>query len=121
VNESSGRSGTSRLVDACEASLARLVEKESAGIDPDVFAEVGEVLFWLYALAEENRKNRWPLFEGLRWARDRMAHGVMLAKPAEWHYGTELGRWVLGRGQLGTTSGHEWLQSSGIPQSKSSN
>jgi hypothetical protein len=26
-----------------------------------------------------------------------------------WHYGTDIGRWILGQGVLGTTSGHEWL------------
>jgi len=82
--------------------------KESAGIDPDTFAELGESLLWLCALAEATGRRKTELLQGLRWARNRIAHGAILTA-VRWHYGTELDRWVLGRGELGTTLGHEWL------------
>jgi hypothetical protein len=48
---------------------------------------------------------------------NRIAHGVVLTA-VEWHYGTDLGRWVLGPGQLGTTSGHEWMPRDAIVTSR---
>jgi hypothetical protein len=98
-----------RLRQACLAAIERYAAKENEGIDPDTFAELGESLFWLCALAEATGRRKTELFQGLRWARNRIAHGALLIAPVEWHYGTDLGRLVLGRGILGTTSGHEWL------------
>jgi hypothetical protein len=43
---------------------------------------------------------------------------VILTAPVRWHYGTELDRWVLGRGELGTTSGHAWLTRDAIVTSR---
>jgi hypothetical protein len=97
-----------RLRQACLAAIERCAAIESEGIDPDTFAELGESLFWLVALAEATGRHKTELLGGLRWARNRIAHGVVLTA-VEWHYGTDLGRWVLGSGELGTSSGHEWL------------
>jgi hypothetical protein len=109
-----GPGRTARLNDACQAAIERVSAKEDAGIDPDIFAEVGEALFWLVALAEANER-RDPLLNGLTWARNRITHGVIVAAPVNWHCGSELGRLVLGKAILGTTSGHEWLDRASVP------
>jgi hypothetical protein len=41
----------------------------------------------------------------------------MPAAPVRWNYGTEVGRWVLGKGALGTASGHLWLPRAAIVNS----
>jgi hypothetical protein len=97
-----------RLRLACLAAIERCDAKESKGIDPETFAELGESLFWLCALAEATGRRKTELLYGLRWARNRIAHGAILTA-VRWHYGTELDRWVLGRGELGDQFGHEWL------------
>jgi len=107
---------TDRVEAACDGALARLVAKESQGVNPDVFTEVGEVLFWLYALASARHRHKDAVFKGLGWARDRIAHGMLVWEaPVQWRYGSELGRWVIGRGQLGVRSAHMWLASDKIP------
>jgi hypothetical protein len=103
-----------RLRLACLAAIERCEAKEREGINPDTFAELGESLFWLLALAEASGRHKTELLRGLGWARDRIAHGVLLTAPVSWHYGTELGKWVLGRGALGTSSGHEWRASDAV-------
>jgi hypothetical protein len=103
-----------RLGNACRAAIDRLEAKEAAGIHPDTFQELGEALFWLIALADERRRKT-PLLHGLRWARNEIAHGFVVDAPVHWQYGAELGRLVLGRAQLGATSGHVWLPRSRIP------
>lgn len=107
-------SGTDRLATACEGAISRLAAQEAAGIDPDTFAELGEALFWLIALADANGRSA-PLLDGLRWARNRIAHGVVVVAPVEWHHGAEAGRLVPGKAVLGTTSGHEWAARSTVP------
>jgi hypothetical protein len=103
--------GIRRLERACESAIERLADKEAVGIDPDVFAEVGEALFWLEALAEARGRHKGTdVVRGLGWARDRVAHGVPVSAPAEWIYGSEVGRLVLGKGQLGVASGHKWME-----------
>jgi hypothetical protein len=111
--ETSGRGRSDRLISACEAAIDRLETREASGISPDVFDELGESLFWLCALAEERGRSS-PLIKGLTWARNRVTHGSLVAAPVDWHYGAELGRLILGRAQLGTTSGHEWMDRSQI-------
>jgi hypothetical protein len=104
-----------RLEQACTAAIERVAANEAAGIDPDIFAELGEALYWLTALAEANGRKTLPLLTGLRWARNRITHGVVVTAPVQWHYGAELGRLALGMAQLGTTSGHEWLPRTQVP------
>ncbi|MGO9177910.1 MAG: hypothetical protein ACLQBX_15340 [Candidatus Limnocylindrales bacterium] len=65
-----------RLREACEAALRRLEAKGAA----EPFAEIGEVLFWLCALSEANGR-RDPLLSGVAWARNRIAHGAIVAAP----------------------------------------
>lgn len=109
-----GQDRATRLEQACAAAIERVAVKEAEGIDPDTFAELGEALYWLIALAKENGRTA-PLLTGLRWARNRITHGAVVAAPVQWHYGAELGRLVLGMAQLGTTSGHEWLPRAEVP------
>jgi hypothetical protein len=110
------RNRWTRLGNACRAAIERVEAKEAAGIDPDTFQELGEALFWLVALAEEHgRKVDAPLLRGLRWARNEIAHGFVVDAPVGWHYGAELGRLVLDKAQLDTTSGHEWLPRAQVP------
>jgi hypothetical protein len=108
-----------RLRLACLAAIKRCAAKEGESLDPDVFAELGESLFWLLALGEATGRDRkTELLQGLGWARDRIAHGVLLTAPVRWHHGTDIGRWILGQGVLGTTSGHEWLTRDAIETSR---
>ena len=104
-----------RLRRACLAAIERCAAKEREGVDPDTFAELGESLFWLVALAEANGRRRAPgLILGLTWARNRIAHGALLTAPVGWRYGSELGKWELGRGALGVRSAHLWLPRTAI-------
>ena len=104
-----------RLHLACLAAIERCAVKEREGVDPDTFAELGESMFWLVALAEVNRKRRTPgLILGLTWARNRIAHGGLLTAPVAWRYGAELGKAVLDRSTFGTSSAHEWLPRTAI-------
>lgn len=104
---------TERLRAGCVAAIERCAAKEAGQDDPDTFAELGESLFWLIALAQANGRlkggHKVPMLAGLGWARDRIAHGVMVTAPVGWQYGSEAGRWTLGKGALGAASGHKWL------------
>jgi hypothetical protein len=82
-----------RLRQACLAAIERCDAKESEDIDPDTFAELGESLFGLCVLAEVTGRHKTELPQGLRWARNRIAHDAILTA-VSWHYGTELDRWV---------------------------
>jgi hypothetical protein len=114
VAQSSNESRSARLLRACDDAIDRLGAKERAGTDPDTFAELGEALFWLFALAEANGRDSQGLLLGIKWARNRIAHGVVMAAPVRWRYGAEPGRLVLGMGMLGTASGLEWLPRSSV-------
>jgi hypothetical protein len=105
---SSGSGGADRLAAAARNAIDRLDAAQDAGSDPDVFVEIGECLFWLRALADHlNAKD--DLVNGLRWPRDRIAHGQIVTAPTHWEYGTGLGQWVLGAGPLGAVSQHRWV------------
>jgi len=80
----------------------------------DVFAELGEALFWLGALADAT-KRREPLLNGLQWARNRVAHGHLVAAPVAYEPGAGLGHLVLGRSRLGTASKLRWSPESSVP------
>lgn len=67
----------SRLAEACERAIDR-VEARTAARE-DVFDELGEALFWLVALTRTNHRSDSPLLSGLTWARNRIAHGVIVA------------------------------------------
>jgi hypothetical protein len=81
VAQSSVESRSARLLRACDDAIDRLGAKERAGTDPDTFAELGEALFWLFALAEANGRDSQGLLLGIKWARNRIAHGVVMAAP----------------------------------------
>lgn len=66
-----------RLADACEAAIERIEARTAARTD--VFAELGEALFWLTALTAERNRSGIPLLSGLKWARNRVAHGAIIA------------------------------------------
>jgi hypothetical protein len=64
-------------VAAGRAALARFEAKSAA--DPrDVFAETGEVLFWLYALGDTGDRKPNAMSPGLQWVRHCYAHGNLL-------------------------------------------
>ncbi len=67
-----------RLFESCHHALGRLAEQTRTM--HDTFAETGEVLFWLYAISNYRRVKP-TLSPGLRWARDRYAHGQLFTEP----------------------------------------
>ncbi len=95
-----------RVAAAAERAVDRIAAKEAGGIAADAFAEIGEALFWLYALGAHGRTSR--LAPGLLFARNQCAHGNIVSQFTEWQYGAELGRLVLGRSRLGTRSAYLW-------------
>jgi hypothetical protein len=72
---------TDALVAAAEAALDRMVIEERTGSPPNIFAPLGESLFWIIALAEAKGQKQLPLILGLTWARNRIAHGVLVTAP----------------------------------------
>jgi hypothetical protein len=105
-----------RLRAACAAALDRLAGTEARGVDPDIFPELGEALFWLAALQDAKDRPKDALLLGLRWARNRITHGALVsAAPTEWNCGSEPGRAVTGRAGLGTSSGHVFLPRDQVP------
>jgi hypothetical protein len=101
-----------RLIGACEAALRRLetaiVEPppETTDEPPHTFAEIGEVLFWLYAIGDTETGQ--ILSPGFQWARHQYAHGNLLTDATEYHYGATLGRMMLGAVALGAPPVHLW-------------
>jgi hypothetical protein len=67
-----------RLFMACHHALARL-EVQTRTMS-DTFTETGEVLFWLYAISNYGRRSA-AISRGLRWARNRYAHGQLFTEP----------------------------------------
>ncbi len=97
-----------RLVAACRAALARLELEARPSPEPhSIFAETGELLFWLYALADDGGGNR--LSPGLQWARHQYAHGNLLTGVIEYDYGATLGHFVLGQTRLDAPPQHRWM------------
>ena len=101
-----------RLVAACDAAIARVAAKNG-----DPFAELGEALFWLYALAEATGEARDARYRGLAWARNKIGHGVMVTAPVQLRtFGSEPGMAVPGLSMPGTVSKPAmWLHTSEIP------
>lgn len=96
-----------RLVEACSAALERLEAK--SGPEHNIFAETGEVLFWLYAISNFGVKHP-TISPGLRWARDQHAHGLLLTEIHYTDHGAMLGRMQLGAAaaRLGSPPTHCW-------------
>ena len=74
-----------------------------------MFASLGESLFWLIALAEAKGRGRGSgLLLGLAWARNRIAHGVIMAEPVQYRRPFTVGRSAL-RGPDVLRGGYVWL------------
>ena len=93
-----------RLIGACETALLRL--EATGGDPPHVFAETGEVLFWLFAIGDTRSGNL--LSPGFQWARNQYAHGNLITEAVEYHYGATLGHFVLGASRFGEPPAHRW-------------
>ena len=85
-----------------------------SGSGNSVFAGIGEVLFWLYAIGDNSKGKRLSL--GLQWARHQYAHGNLLTDEVEYNYGAMLGQFVLGKTRLGQLPQYVWMTRSDIIQ-----
>jgi hypothetical protein len=94
-----------RLIEACRDALARLEAK--AGPGHNIFAETGEVLFWLYAIGDEPGGNR--LHAGFQWARHQYAHGNLIADVYWTEWGAMPGTFIPGRTMPGSLPVCRWL------------
>jgi hypothetical protein len=101
-----------RLVEACSAALDRLEAK--SGPEHNIFAETGEVLFWLHAIGETNPQAR-RISSALKWARDQYAHGKLLSDVVEVDYGAVLGHLVLDKSRLDAPPQHVWMATKALP------
>ena len=70
-----------RLIESCEAAFARL--EATAGRFENIFAETGEVLFWMYAISSFEDDEKPTIAPSFQWARDNYGHGILLR---ELHY-----------------------------------
>jgi hypothetical protein len=95
-----------RLIEACEAALARLETK--AGPEHNIFAETGEVLFWLYAISNDGVEHP-TIAPGLRWARDNYGHGILVWELHYTDHGAMLGHLRLDVTPLGAEPVHRWV------------
>lgn len=95
-------------------------------VDHLSYAATAEALFWACTvdegfaelLGETYRTARksdgaGSVLPGIRWARNRMTHQRALV--VDQHYGTELGRWVLGLGVLGKETHIKWASAAEVP------
>jgi hypothetical protein len=98
-------SPSDRLIGACETALARL--EASRGDPPRIFAETGEVLFWLYAIGDTGGDNL--LSPGFQWARHQYAHGNLITEAVEHHQAVPIGRMMVGPTPLGMPWVHRWM------------
>jgi hypothetical protein len=95
-----GSQELARLVAACDSAMARVAAK-----DGEMFAELGEALFCLYALAEATGKAKDERFRGFAWARNKIGHGVLVTAPVKPRiFGSEPGMAVPGRSMPGAAS-----------------
>jgi len=98
-----------RLIDVCLIALRRLETKiggTKPGTPPHIFAETGEVLFWLYAVGDTDAANL--LSPGFRWARHQYAHGNLITELGEYHLGATLGHLVLDQSRLDEPPVNVW-------------
>jgi hypothetical protein len=99
-----------RLIEACSAALERLEAK--SGPEHNIFAETGEVLFWLYAISAHDDDDGRPdtLSKGFRWARDNYGHGLLIQELHYTDHGAMPGGMQLGTAaaRLGSPPTHCW-------------
>ncbi len=112
-------SRASRLEEAAYAAIERVAAKEASATGEDLFADLGESLFWLTALMDETRTGGDglpPLLAGLRWARNHVAHGAIVSAPVNRNRPFTLrGGSTLRGGDVLRGSGHSWLSPEEIP------
>lgn len=94
---------------ACESAYSRLTAADHAGPEQDPYQSVGEALFWLYALAEERERLADQLILGLAWARDCIAHGLLVAAPTQHSGAGTYGGSTYGGGPYGGWTELTWL------------
>jgi hypothetical protein len=94
--------GTPRLAAAFANAFGRLETVAERGPPSDIFEALGETLFWLTALAEANRKGKNQTVLAMQWARDRIAHGLIVVEPVSWDDGSGLAMMMPAR------RGYEW-------------
>jgi len=90
-------------VAACLAALARLEAQTGS-----IFAELTEVLGWLYALGDIGRKRN-QMHPGLRWARLMHAHGWLLTETVYFDGGAMPGSFMPGKTVLAALPVRRWL------------
>ena len=101
--------GSDRLAAAFAGAFRRLDAAAEKGPPDDVFVDLGEALFWLYAFAEANGRAKEPVVLAMRWARDQIAHGLIVVAPVAWDDGSGLARMMPAR------RGYEWMARAAIP------
>jgi hypothetical protein len=106
--------GSDRLAAAFSSALRRLESAAGKGPAEDIFVDLGETLFWLHAFAEANDRGGEPTVLAMRWARDHIAHGLIVVAPVTWHDGSGLTRMMPAR------RGYGWLARSAIPAHRQS-
>ncbi len=88
--------------------------KSRSSPDPQsIFAETGEVLFWLHALGDDGGGVS-RLSPGLQWARHQYAHSNLLTEAVEFDHGAKLGHFMMGTTALDTPPQHLWMSRSSI-------
>ncbi|MGC2206892.1 MAG: hypothetical protein WA724_03445 [Candidatus Dormiibacterota bacterium] len=115
-----------RILGAAAESRARLTELANRW--GDIFGPLGETLFWIVALDDTLNETsgiayRGPrdadpagqLIPGLRYARNKVAHGVDVTTVSDRYGGAVLGLMQLGVGRLGDPAEHRWK--AGLPPS----
>ncbi len=71
--------------------------------------DLGETLFWLCAFAEANGRGKEPLVLAMHWARDHIAHGLIVVAPVSWDDGAGLVRLFPSR------RGYAWKARAAVP------
>ncbi len=100
---------------ACKASIVRVKDEPGTGQGAEEveFANLGEALFWLGALAAINEHATEPLLAGLAWARDRMEAGHVMTEPPQAGRSAAAERgdfvWIRMDGETGDTESLESL------------
>lgn len=112
-------SRASRLEDAALAAIERVAALDPSATSEDLFAPLGEALYWLTALMDETHsgppEEREPLLSGLRWARNQVTHGAIVSAPVTIHGRFTVGRSRLRGGDVLGGSGHSWVIAEAIP------
>ncbi len=101
--------GSDRLAAAFVAAFRRLEAIAAKGPPDDVFVDLGETLFWLCAFAEANGRGKEPPVLAMRWARDHIAHGLIVVAPVRWDDGSGLVRMFPSR------RGYAWKARATVP------